>query len=75
MATKKKTISIKKPTLVKTMSFAKGKKPSKSGLVPDGDTRLVCNVRTNLHRKLKHAAVDEGTTIGQIVERLIDKHL
>jgi len=72
---RRKTLSIKKPTLDKTMSFAKGKKPSKSGLVPDGDTRLVCNVRTNLHRKLKHAAVDEGTTIGQIVERLIDKHL
>ena len=43
--------------------------------MPDGDTRLVCNVRSDLHKKLKHAAVDEGTTIGQIVERLIDKSL
>jgi len=34
MAAKKKTLSIKKPTLDKTMSFAKGNKPSKSGLVP-----------------------------------------
>ena len=42
---------------------------------PDGDTRLVCNVRSDLHIKLKHVAVDERTTIGQIVERLIDKHL
>jgi len=75
MAAKKKTLSIKKPTLDKTMSFAKGNKPSKSGLVPDGDTRLVCNVRSDLHKKLKHVAVDERTTIGQIVERLIDKHL
>ena len=72
---KKKPLSIKKPTLDKTLGFAKVKKPSKSGLVPDGDTRLVCNVRADLHKKLKHAAVDEETTIGQIVERSIDKHL
>jgi len=72
---KKKTLSIKKPTLAATTKFAKGNKPSKSGLVPDGDTRLVCNVRSDLHIKLKHVAVDERTTIGQIVERLIDKHL
>jgi len=72
---KKKPLSIKKPTLNKTLGFAKGKKPSKSGLVPDGDTRLVCNVRSDLHKKLKHAAVDEETTIGQIVESMIDKHL
>jgi len=72
---KKKAATIRKPTLDKALEFAKGSKPSKSGLVPDGDTRLVCNVRTDLHRKLKHAAVDEATTIGQIVEKLIDKHL
>ena len=69
---KKKTLSIKKPTLETTKKFAKG---NKSGLVPDGDTRLVCNVRSDWHIKLKHVAVDERTTIGQIVERLIDKHL
>ncbi len=72
---RKKPLSIKKPTLNKTLGFAKGKRPSKSGLVPDGDTRLVCNVRADLHKKLKHAAVDEETTIGQIVESMIDKHL
>ena len=72
---RKKPLSIKKPTLNKTLGFAKSKRPSKSGLVPDGDTRLVCNVRADLHKKLKHAAVDEETTIGQIVESMIDKHL
>jgi len=72
---RKKPLSIKKPTLNKTLGFAKGKRPSKSGLVPDGDTRLVCNVRADLHKKLKHAAVDEETTIGQIVESMIDKNL
>ncbi len=72
---KKKTLSIKKPTLKTTSEFAKVKKLSKSGLVPDGDTRLVCNVRSDLHIKLKHVAVDERTTVGEIVERLIDKHL
>ncbi len=43
--------------------------------MPDGDTRVVCNVRSDLHKKLKHAAVNEETMIGQIVERLIDKSL
>ncbi len=72
---KKKAVSIRKPTLATTNEFAKGNKASKSGLVPVGDTRLVCNVRSDLHKKLKHTAVDEATTIGEIVERLIDKHL
>ncbi len=72
---KRKTLSLKKPALKTTSEFAKGKKLSKSGLVPDGDTRLVCNVRSDLHIKLKHVAVDERITVGEIVERLIDKHL
>ncbi len=72
---KRKTLSLKKPALKTTSEFAKGKKLSKSGLVPDGDTRLVCNVRSDLHIKLKHVTVDERTTVGEIVERLIDKHL
>ena len=54
------------------------KKPTKkniSGQVPEGDVRLTANVRKDLHKKLKHAAVDQETTIGDILEALIDKHL
>ena len=72
---KRETLSLKNPALKTTSEIAKGKKLSKSGLVPDGDTKLVCNVRSDLHIKLKHVAVDERTTVEEIVERLIDKHL
>jgi hypothetical protein len=46
-----------------------------SGLVPDGDTRLTVNVRKDLHRKLKIAAIDRGITAGEIIEYLIEHHL
>ncbi len=46
-----------------------------SGQVPEGDTRLVANIRKDIHKKLKHAAVDQETTIGDILEDLIQKHL
>jgi len=75
MATKK-TPSTKKPTLDKTLKFAKGKKTaSKSGLVPEGDRRLVCNVRSDLHKKLRHAAIEKETTVGEIIEVMIEKYL
>jgi hypothetical protein len=72
MTTKK--MSITKPTLERVEAFAKAK-TSKSGLVPEGDVRLAANIRADLHRKLKHAAVDAGTTIGELLETLIEKHL
>lgn len=50
-------------------------KKNVSGQVPEGDVRLTANVRKDLHKKLKHAAVDQETTIGDILETLIDKHL
>lgn len=46
-----------------------------SGLVPEGDVRLTANIRKDLHKKLKHAAVDQETTIGDILESLIEKNL
>lgn len=58
---------------------AKGKaqKASKavSGLIPEGDVRLTANIRQDLHLKLKIQAAKQRTTIGEIVEELIDKHL
>ena len=53
----------------------KTKKKSKSGQVPEGDVRLVANIRKDLHKRLKHAAVDEETTIGELLEKVLDKHL
>ena len=53
----------------------KTKKKSKSGLVPNGDTRLVANIRKDLHKRLKHAAIDKDMTIGELIESLIQKHI
>lgn len=82
----KKPMAIRKPVLSGTdiLNFAEAKgraAPSgqvtgqRSGLVPEGDTRLTANIKTNLHRKLKHASVDRGRTIGELLEELIEKHL
>ena len=46
-----------------------------SGLVPSGDVRLVANMREELHLKLKIAAANRRTTIGEILEELVAKHL
>lgn len=46
-----------------------------SGLVPDGDVRLTANIRKDLHKKLKWAAVERETTIGELIEELIETHL
>lgn len=48
---------------------------AKSGLVPEGDVRLTANIRGDLHMKLKMRAVQERTTIGELIEELIAKHL
>ena len=48
---------------------------SKSGMVPEGDVRLTANIRGDLHMKLKMRAVQERTTIGELIEGLIEKHL
>ena len=46
-----------------------------SGLVPVGDVRLTANIRQDLHLKLKIASAHRRTTIGEIIEELIDSHL
>lgn len=53
------------------------KTPSKqvSGLVPEGDVRLTANISEEHHIKLKVAAATQRTTIGELVEQLIDKVL
>lgn len=40
----------------------------KSGLVPAGDVRLTVNIRDDLHQALKIRAVQERTTVGDLIE-------
>ena len=46
-----------------------------SGLVPEGDVRLTANIRADLHLKLKIAAARRRTTIGELLEELVEKYL
>ena len=48
---------------------------NKSGQVPYGDMRIIANVRKDLHLKLKLAAAYRSTTMGNVLEELIIKHL
>ncbi len=66
------------PTIAKTKKAAQRaiqKGDYTSGLVPEGDVRLTANIRGDLHMKLKMKAVQERTTIGELIEELIEKHL
>ncbi len=51
------------------------KKTKKKGNIPEGDVRLAVNMDRKLHKKLKLAAVMRETTIGELLEDLIKKHL
>ena len=46
-----------------------------SGLVPEGDVRLTANIRQDLHLKLKIASAHRRTTIGEIIEEMIEAYL
>ncbi len=50
-------------------------KTQTSGLVPAGDVRLTANISEEHHIKLKIAAAKQRTTIGELIEQLIDKAL
>jgi hypothetical protein len=60
-----------------TKAAKRPKTPSKqvSGLVPEGDVRLTANISEEHHIKLKVAAATQRTTIGELIEQLIDKGL
>jgi hypothetical protein len=47
----------------------------RSGLVPAGDIRLTANVKEEIHLKLKLVSVHRRTTIGELVEELVEKYL
>jgi propanediol dehydratase small subunit len=46
-----------------------------SGLVPEGDVRLTANIREDLHLKLKIAAARRRTTIGELLEEMVEKYI
>jgi nicotinamide mononucleotide (NMN) deamidase PncC len=46
-------------------------KGSKSGQIPDGDVRLTANIRAELHMALRMRAVQERTTVGELIEAWI----
>lgn len=52
-------------------------KPAKAppGPVPEGDVRLTANIREELHLKLKIAAATRRTTIGELIEELVETYL
>lgn len=45
------------------------------GPVPEGDVRLTANIREDLHLKLKIVAATRRTTIGELIEELVEHHL
>ncbi len=65
-AGKKKTGRTTKKAVVKS---------TLSGQVPEGDVRLTANIREDLHLKLKIAAARRRTTIGELLEEMVEKYL
>ena len=43
-----------------------------SGMVPAGDVRLTVNVRDDIHQRLKIRAVQERTTVGDLIEAWVE---
>lgn len=71
-----KPVSISKPKRTEAaMHFAEAVKDKVSGQVPEGDVRLTANIRADLHMRLKIKAARERTTIGDMIEQLIEKHI
>ena len=71
------TASIKKPfNTASVLAFAEGgrgvAKGQVSGLVPAGDVRLTVNIRDDVHQRLKIRAVQERTTVGELIEAWVE---
>ena len=60
--------------IISPSALNEGKKQA-SGLVPEDDVRLTANIRKDLHLKLKIKAAEERTTIGELIEELIEKYI
>ena len=42
---------------------------------PEGDKRLTINIKEDLHKRLKFAALKQDTTVGEIIEQLVESNL
>lgn len=49
-------------------------RPKVSGQIPEGDVRMTANIKASLHLKLKIEAAKRRTTIGELVESMIEEH-
>lgn len=88
---KKKAATLKKPVLTNdaVLQFAEGRAASSnkarssaaaaasatSRFPPSGDIRLTVNIRGDLHMRLKMEAVKRRTTVGEILEDLVQQHI
>lgn len=65
-----------KPTLApdRVLGFAGAVRSPRSSRTPAGDQRLTINLRQDLHFRLKFAALKQGTTCGELIEKLIETH-
>ncbi len=71
-----KAVKAKNEPVTRHARKTTGKKTTNvSGLIPTGDVRLTANIRQDLHLKLKIAAAHQRTTIGELIEKLIEKHI
>ncbi|MFC5499631.1 hypothetical protein ACFPOE_18960 [Caenimonas terrae] len=66
---KRESAATKGKVAAKSENAPKGQK---SGLVPTGDVRLTVNIRDDLHQRLKIRAVQERTTVGELIEQWIE---
>ena len=73
-ATGKKTATRNITAAVRGSVPQRGAK-SAPGPVPEGDVRLTANIRQDLHLKLKIAAATRRTTIGELIEGLVEQYL
>ena len=63
-----------KPTVAEKQ-IAKDFRGGRSRQVPSGDVRMTANIRANLHVKLKIVAAERRTTIGELIEELVERNL
>jgi hypothetical protein len=59
-----------RPTAIKSRTARTAPAP-----VPEGDVRLTANIREDLHLKLKIVAATRRTTIGELIEELVERYL
>jgi len=64
-----------KPSKAQVEKLANPKKRDSTGYPPASDTRLTINMDKDIHRKLKIRAVEEGTTMGNLIEKMASAYL